>query len=293
MQAYWEMGETDTVVRMAFEAVNRSFADGRVAMCGAMDGVTDPCAAGEALGAAARVTGDPALQSGCDALLRWALQGAPRSPEGVVYHLTGSAQFWVDSLYMLPPFLAGAGHHREALVNLYGYWRRLYDGKARLLSHRWDEEAGRFVRAAHWGVGNGWAVAALARMYDLLPDGYAADRARIAGMARSLIDALLGHLRPDGLFHDVVDDASTFVETNLSQMLSYAMYRGMTSGWLSREYADAADTLLATAEGKLDDFGFVRGVCGAPAFDKPGIAPEGQAFFLLMQSAAQKFRALA
>jgi rhamnogalacturonyl hydrolase YesR len=41
-----------------------------------------------------------------------------------------------------------------------------------------------------------------------------------------------GFQRPDGLFHDVVDDPSTFVETNLAQMLTYTLYRGTREGWL-------------------------------------------------------------
>jgi len=195
-------------------------------------------------------------------------------------------------MYMLPPFLASAGFFREALVSLYGYWARLYDQGAGLMSHMWDEEYGQFVRAAHWGVGNGWAVAALSRMADLLPEEYAEDKANLSGMGRALTLKLLSHMRPDGLFHDVVDDPATFVETNLSQQLAYSIYRGMLSGWLSREYASTADKLRAAAENKMDEYGFIRGVCGAPSFDKPGIAPEAQAFFLMMQAAAQKFHAL-
>jgi unsaturated rhamnogalacturonyl hydrolase len=39
------------------------------------------------------------------------------------------------------------------------------------------------------------------------------------------------------------------------------------------------------AYGKVDSFGLVQGVCGAPYFNKSGTATEGQAFFLLMESA--------
>ena len=36
---------------------------------------------------------------------------------------------------------------------------------------------------------------------------------------------------------------------------------------------------------KVDEFGLVQGVCGAPNFNRPGTATEGQAFFLLMEAA--------
>ena len=38
---------------------------------------------------------------------------------------------------------------------------------------------------------------------------------------------------------------------------------------------------------KVDASGYVQGVCGAPNFDHAGTAPEGQAFFMLMEAAWQ------
>jgi unsaturated rhamnogalacturonyl hydrolase len=33
----------------------------------------------------------------------------------------------------------------------------------------------------------------------------------------------------------------------------------------------------------------VQGVCGSPHFDKPGIAAEGQSFYLMLDAAAQRW----
>jgi hypothetical protein len=44
------------------------------------------------------------------------------------------------------------------------------------------------------------------------------------------------------------------------------------------------------AHGKVDERGYVQGVCGAPFFDAPGRATEGQAFFLLMEAAHARLR---
>jgi rhamnogalacturonyl hydrolase YesR len=239
--------------------------------------------------AAAEFTGDGVLRQGWEDLLEWALHKAPRSGGGVVYHLDHKPQIWVDSMYMLPPFLAAAGRYREALVNLYGYWDVLFDPRPGLLRHIWDDGEKAFVRGAFWGVGNGWALAAFARIYDLLPEGRGEDRDRIGEMGRTLIAGALGRLRPDGLFHDVLDDPSSFVETNFSQMLAYTLYRGMKSRWLDSSFLGTAEKLRAAAGGKVDQYGLVQGVCGAPSFDKPGVAPEGQAFYLLMEAAAEKY----
>ena len=289
MQAFLELGEGETVIALAKEAAYRSMADGRVATIGVTDGVTDPCCAGEALLWAAGATGDPELKTASEKLLHWALVKAPRNESGTVYHLTTKKEFWVDSMYMLPPYLAAAGAYEEAIRQINGYYGSLHDDKSGLMAHMWDDGAKRFVRAAHWGVGNGWTVAGLVRVIALLPESMKAERAALIEKAQNLIRALIPYMRNDGLFHDVVDDESTFMETNLSQMLCYAILRGMREGWLNHsEFASTARKLHDSVMAKVDRYGLVQGVCGAPTFDKPGVAPEGQAFFLLMEAEWQK-----
>lgn len=289
MQAFYEMGQLDIVISLAFEAVNRSLPDGRLATIGVIDAVTDSCATGEALLAACAASGDDRLCAGADALLYWALEGAPRSQKGVVYHLIETHEFWVDSMYMLPPFLAAAGKYDEALTNLFGYWEVLYDPDARLMYHKWDEDSRTYKHPVHWGSGNGWAVAAIARVFALLPESYQTEKKRLGNMGKTLVDSLLLHMRPDGLFHDEIDDENSFVETNLTQMLAYSIYRGMLDGWLDTGYAPIVNTLRMAAQNKIDYFGFVQGACGAPGFDKSGISPEAQSFYLMMETAAGQF----
>jgi len=45
------------------------------------------------------------------------------------------------------------------------------------------------------------------------------------------------------------------------------------------------------AKSKVDRYGLVQDVCGVPEFNRPYIAPEGQAFFLLMEAAARDYEA--
>jgi rhamnogalacturonyl hydrolase YesR len=287
MQAFLEQGDMEIVIPMAKEAVYRRLPDGRAAIVGGFDAVTDPCSVGEALIAACKATGDAGLKQGLDELLEWALKKAPRNDKGIVYHLLSRPEIWSDSSYMLPPFLAAAGHFDEALLNLCGYWDILFDTDAKLFSHIWGDTKG-FIRKAHWGGGNGWTLAAIARVYDLLPAERSADREKLVSMGKTLIDGVLAHIRPDCLFHDVIDDPNTFVETNLSQMLAYTIYRAINSKWLDKSYLEVAEKLYVAANAKVDAWGLVRDCCGAPSFDKAGVAPEGQAFYLLMNAARSK-----
>ena len=99
------------------------------------------------------------------------------------------------------------------------------------------------------------------------------------------MDGCLQRQRADGLFHDVVDQPATFVETNLAQMLAYAIFEGVAGAWLPAGYRAHAEKMRAAAREKMDAYGYVQGVCGAPNFDRPGTSTEGQAFCILMEAA--------
>jgi len=88
------------------------------------------------------------------------------------------------------------------------------------------------------------------------------------------------------MFHNVVNRPETFPEVNLSQMLSYSIFRGVAAGYLTASYLKQAEIMRKAANDQVDKLGYVHNVCGVPNFDRPYFAPEGQAFYLLMETAA-------
>ena len=284
-QALLELGETDLVVLLAKDAVVNQLKDGRLGVNEGNSPVCDPCVNGEPVLFAAQVTGDPVLRKAADRMLEFALYKAPRTRDGIIYHNQIENQIWVDAIYMLPPFLAAAGQPTEAMKQIAGCRRILQDTAKKLYAHIWDEDRKEFARKALWGSGNGWALAGMARVLRALPAGMSVEKAQLGEWIRELVDAALPWRRPDGLFHDVLDEPATFVETNFAQMLAYTLYRGVAGSWMPPGYRATADSLRAAAIGKVDAFGLVHGVCGAPRFDKSGTSTEGQAFYLLMEAA--------
>ncbi len=290
-QAFLESGDTDMAILMAVEGANRQLEDGRCAHIGDPGAVTDPCAIGEALILACEETGQPSLLEAKEKLLKWAMLDAPRNGDGIVYHLVHAPEMWVDSFYMLPPFLARAGYYGEAMKQIMGYWQLLLDQEKNLLSHRYHDGEKAFPRKDVWGVGNGWAMAGMARVMRLLPDEMVAEKQELQKMITLLLDAAIPLQMENGMFHDVLDDAAAFPEVNFGQMLAYTVYTGVKEQWLSRQYLPAAHLARQAALHQVDRFGLVRNVCGMPNFDRPFVAPEGQAFFILMEAAYQKLMA--
>ncbi|MFF2090617.1 glycoside hydrolase family 88 protein [Paenibacillus sp. NPDC058174] len=289
-QALLESGDTDLAFLLARDAVNRQDASGKLGVMNDGYSVTDSAANGEAVARAAQVTGDPLFVQGAASMLDWLLHYAPKTEEGILRHVIDKPQVWIDSFYMAPPFLAVSGHYEEAVKQIDGYRKLLWDPEAKLFAHIYDDEAKSFIREAHWGVGNGWAAAGMIRVLASLPDGMTEERERIASYLQQSIDGCLAHLREDGLFHDVMDDPTTFVETNAAQMVSYSIYRGVQLGVLDKNYIRFADQMRAAVHTRVDESGLVQGSCAAPFFDRPGTAPESQAFFLLMESAVSRYR---
>lgn len=286
-QALLELGETELAVLLAKDAVVNQLKDGRLGLNEGKGPVADPASNGEPVLFAAQMTKDQQLQKAAERMLDFLLYQAPKTRNGIIYHNFIENMLWVDAMYMVPPFLAFAGHPQEAVKQIVGYRQVLLNPEKKLYYHMWDEDKQEFERKLFWGVGNGWAAAGMTRVIRSLPESMQEERSLLAGFVREVLDGCLAYQREDGLFHDILDDPSSFVETNLAQMLSYSIYRGVRGGWLDKNYLEFADKMREAVYSKVDDFGLVQGVCGAPNFNRPGTATEGQAFFLLMEAAWQ------
>jgi rhamnogalacturonyl hydrolase YesR len=288
-QALLELGEKDLVVLLARDAMVNQKKDGRLGLNEGDRPVADPASNGEPVLFAAAVTGEEKYKEAAKKMADFLIYKAPKTPEGIIYHNYIENMIWVDAFYMVPPFLAKAGYHAEAVKQIEGYRKILLDSNKKLYYHIWDNDRQKFGRKLLWGVGNGWAAAGMTRVAMALPESMLTDRTRIEGYIKELIDASVIYLRPDGLFHDILDDPSSFVETNAAQMLAYSIYRGVKGGWLDKKYLSYANRMRSAAHRKVDKYGFVQGVCGAPDFNSPGTATEGQAFFLLMEAAYRDY----
>lgn len=285
-QAFLEMGENDLVISFARGAILRQ-EKGRFSVLKGNGPINDCSSVGEAVLYAGKLTGDPIFQKGANEMLEVIRTTTHKSSDGVIYHTQEPQKgIWSDATYMLPPFLAAAGEYKEAMKQIEGYRKYLYNQQDKLYSHMWDDEKKVLNRKDYWGVGNGWSAAGMTRVIRMLPESMMAEKKLLIGYTRDVIDSCLKYLRPDGLFHDVVNRPDTFVEVNLSQMLCYSIFRGVAAGYLDKAYLNPTEIMRKAANDKVDKLGYVHDVCGVPNFDRPYFAPEGQAFYLLMETAA-------
>ncbi|KZT56587.1 glycoside hydrolase family 105 protein [Calocera cornea HHB12733] len=291
------------LICLAHDSIVRQDVEGRlgVRLNRGDPGATDAISPVPAILRAYKETGEEVFLSAAKQAIDFITVRAPKTKDGIVSHRTDGVTLWVDALYMAPPSLAEAGVAwkdqsllDEAVKQIRGYVSGLWDHDKHLFSHIYNVDAGKFDRQAFWGVGNGWAVAGMIRVYALLPHTMTKDKEYILSVTLDTVSAMLSYLRSDSLLHDVVDDSSTFVDTNGPQQVAYTIFRLEKLGLLPTdkqdEWMSKAAAIRKAAHRKVDKYGLVREVCGSPTFDKPGVATEGQAFFLLMEAAYQQLQ---
>ena len=283
-QAFLEYGDKETGLLLAREAVHRQV-NGKPAVTFEEYDSVDPGANGIPILYAYELTGDEKYKTAADKLADWFLNKAPRTDEGLLYHNPHLRKTLIDGVYHIAPFLTKAGYPQEALKQIEGFRKIHYNTAAKLYSQYWDDEKKAFEKAAFWGGAQGWVACALARTLRYLPDSMRDEKEDLQDRLQELVDTCCGFQREDGLFHDVMDDRSTFVETTAALMLSFAVYSAVGDGFLDRRYLRFADSMRHAAFGKVDDEGFVQGACGAPYFNTVGTSAEAQAFLMLSEAA--------
>ncbi|MCR5801426.1 MAG: glycoside hydrolase family 88 protein [Lachnospiraceae bacterium] len=286
--ALYEAGLDELWIPMAYDTIKRQNHDGRLAMIGGEVTVSDPAANGEVCLRAYEKTGDEIFLNGAKGMLRFLIESAPRTSEGIICHNNisftegySADQVWVDGLYMVPPFLAVMGYLDEATEQVKGYRKYLYDEDEHIFYHIYDAGQKRFLRKVHWATGNGWALMGLARIIEEAMISGRSDLADdFADLFRNTLKGMLKYILPDGRFRDILDDPDSFVDGTSAMMMAAAIFRGYRGGFLDfgLEYAEKA---LETVSGKIDKYGLIREVSGCPDFVSEGTSAEAQAAFVM------------
>jgi len=174
--------------------------------------------------------------------------GFPTGPAGARYHRTDTPgwrwQVWVDCMDVDGPFLAmlaqvtGEDHYYDqAAGELLGY-ARLLQAESGLLYHGFEGDAGR--NGALWARGNGWALMGLIDTLALLPRTHPA-WSELRQRAVALVEALAAVQHDDGLWHTVLDDPATYLESTLAAMAAHALRESFAQGILDADAFGAVE----------------------------------------------------
>jgi unsaturated rhamnogalacturonyl hydrolase len=191
---------------------------------------------------------------------------APRSADGAIYMHPLAPQAFVDSVYFVVPgwlsLAQATGEERfrdEAVLQLEAHLDKLRDDSG-LFFHAWDERAGRRSPCL-WARGNGWMAMTLASICETHPEDDPL-RARAASLLQAQVAALVSLQEGSGLWHTVLDDPSTYLESSAAAAFALAIAKGIRCGILSPELRPVAARAWQAAQGYVSPAGDFTGVSG-------------------------------
>ncbi|QJD87069.1 glycoside hydrolase family 88/105 protein [Cohnella herbarum] len=196
---------------------------------------------------------------------------AVRFGEGIFQHTVNSEtynfpeQAWVDTMFMAGYFLLRIGkllnrddYFADGLRQYHGHENVLQDAKTNLYYHGWDNIAGNHMSGVHWARGNSWAALTMARALDIVPVDLP-NFMVIEGSLRDQLSALARLQDESGLWHTILDDPSSPLETSGSAGIAAAL---LTKGRLYNKYTQRSiDGIIA----RIQEDGTVTGVSAGTA----------------------------
>lgn len=210
-----------------------------------------------------------------------------RLPSGGIVHEPGSRQLWIDTVYMICPFLVRMGepYREEGLKQLDVHIKYLMNPNIYLFHHAWDENT--FSLTPHyWARGNGWMLATLVEIFPYLEEG---ERSYYESIIKFMIKTLIKFQDKSGLWHTLINMKDTYLETSGSLLLGYGINKAISLGIVDESYKDVIDKLLSGLKNRISKDGDVLGVSEGTgpgdyiyyAKRKTGIFPHGQGAVLL------------
>lgn len=174
--------------------------------------------------------------------------------------LSTYTRFWVDDMYMVGSLqilayksLKDTLYLNRAARQLVSYCEKLQRPNG-LFYHRDDAPF-------YWGRGNGWAAAAMVEVLPMLPEDNKYYKPLMKAY-RDMMGALLGFQGQDGMWHQLLDDPSSFAESSCTGMFLYAMATGLQRGWLPwDQYAGPVQKSWEALAGYVNEKGAVKDVC--------------------------------
>lgn len=201
---------------------------------------------------------------------QWVMTQMPRTQEGGLQHITSDdvneQQLWDDTLYMTCLFLYQAGDalgredmKQEAEYQFLLHIKYLHSPKTGLWYHGYCFQGRHHFGQAYWGRGNSWFTACAVDFAEWIPDGPV--RRLILNTWQEQCKALLSVQDPEsGLWHTLLDQPDSYLETSASAAIAYGLLKGSRLGLLDEDCRAAGEKALQGVIAQVAEDGTVQGV---------------------------------
>lgn len=185
----------------------------------------------------------------------------------IARHFPHNMTVWADDLYMSVSLLARMGkltgnpkYFDYAAKQVIHFHKYLWDPNRQLYYHCYYADT-QTNGTAYWGRANGWVMMAQADLLSALPKDYP-KRTELIKLFRQQVRGIARYQSKSGLWHQLLNKTDSFLETSCSAMFTYSIARGVSRGWLPKDFAQVADFgWRGLMKKEITDNGDVKNIC--------------------------------
>ena len=206
----------------------------------------------------------------CREAAQWIMERFPRTQEGGFQHMTSDTlndqELWDDTLFMTVLFLANMGRIEgkreyidEAQRQFLLHARYLADEQTGLWYHGWTFNGRHNFAGAFWGRGNCWVTIAIPEFLQMVECDQPV-KEQLIQVLRNQVRSLVEYQNANGMWHTLIDDPTSYVESSATCGFGYGILRGVRMGLLPEAYEAAAWKALEPILGYISPDGVVQQV---------------------------------
>ncbi len=174
--------------------------------------------------------------------------------------LTNQTRYWIDDIWMINSLQVQAYratgntiYLEKAALETNAYLKKLQQPNG--LFHHGENAP------FYWGRGNGWVAAGLAELLSELPDNNPYYNTILTGY-RKMMDALVKYQTDNGMWRQLIDVDSAWMETSSTAMFGYALTVGVKKGLLKdKKYKEAYQKAWLSLVDYINIDGKITDVC--------------------------------
>ena len=173
---------------------------------------------------------------------------------------------WADDMFMSVPFLLRMAKlnedkklYDEAAFQVLQINKYLTEHKTNLCRHGWYNQTKELAPVA-WSRANGWVVWAMSEALLELPANHKEYKKIKEALTKRLV-ALLNYQSESGLWHQILDDPDSYLETSGSAMFGLALARAINNKWISKQYVPQLIKTWKAVSAQIGESGVVHGIC--------------------------------
>ncbi|MCA0991351.1 glycoside hydrolase family 88/105 protein [Pseudalkalibacillus hwajinpoensis] len=218
--------------------------------------------------------------------MHWIMHELPRTKGNAFQHVTTGnhkhevklheGQIWLDTIFMAVLFSAkmGVKHDEkkwrdESLYQLLTHIKYLHHTNSDLFYHGWCFNERHNFSEALWCRGNSWFTIAVPE-YLTIMERYLDEGTKnfLINTFTNQVDSLITRQSPNGLWHTLLDDPTSYTEVSGSAGITAGILKGIRMGLLSKEYLEPCLEATKAIMERITEDGTVLEVSGGTPIGK-------------------------